>query len=180
MSLLIRPSGDEDLPAIHAIYTHHVDTTLWTLDIGAPSLAEMAVRRAEVLNRGLPFLVGEDDEGAVVGYAYATRFRARSGFDNTVEDALYLAPGEAGKGFGRALLAALIDACTRDGYRQMLAVIGNAENVASIGLHTALGFRRVALLPAIGFKFDRWLDCVLMQRPLGAGDGAPPDRAPSS
>lgn len=171
--MTIRPSTDKDLPAIQAIYAHYVLDTLCTLDLAPPSLAEMAARRAAVLARGLPWLVAEVD-GAVAGYAYAGPYRLRGGFDNTVEDALYVAPDRAGRGLGRALLAALIDACETGGYRQMVAVIGNAGNAASIGLHEAFGFRPVGLLPSVGWKAGRWLDCVLMQRALGPGDTVPP------
>lgn len=175
MTITLRPSCDGDLPAIHAIYAHHAANSLSTLDFEAPPMEQMAVRRAEVLRRGMPWLVAEID-GAVAGYAFAGPFRLRAGFDNTVEDAIYVAPDRVGKGVGRRLLAAVIQSCEAAGFRQMVAVIGNSGNAASVGLHTALGFRQVGLLPAVGWKFDRWLDCLILQRTLGPGHTRPPER----
>ncbi len=175
MSLAIRPSRPDDLPAIAAIYAHHVVDTLNNLELTPPDIDEIARRRDQALSRGMPHLVAEID-GAVAGFAYAGQYRARAGFDNTVESAVYLAAGHEGRGIGRALMTALIDACAAAGFRQMVAVIGNAGNAASIGLHRALGFTEVGRLPAIGWKHGRWLDCVLMQRALGPGSAEPPRR----
>jgi L-amino acid N-acyltransferase YncA len=133
----------------------------------------MARRRAAVVARGLPYLVAEV-EGAVLGYAYAGPYHTRSAYRFTLEDSIYVAPHAVGRGIGRTLLAELLDRCTALGYRRMLAIIGDSGNAASIGLHAAAGFRHVGTLPSVGLKFGRWLDVVLMQRPLGPGDDTTP------
>lgn len=171
----IRPSQPGDLPAICAIYAHHVSYGLATFEEEPPDVAELGRRRAELLARGLPHLVAELD-GAVVGYAYAGPYRPRPAYRNTVEDSVYIAPERTGRGVGRALLSQLIDACEAAGYRQMVAVIGDSANTPSIGLHAALGFRQVGVFTSVGFKLRRWVDTVLMQRPLGPGDGELPGR----
>jgi phosphinothricin acetyltransferase len=173
MTPAIRPSQEGDLAAICVIYGHHVRHGLATFEEAPPDVAELARRRAELLARGLPHLVAEL-EGAVVGYAYAGPYRPRPAYRHTVEDSVYLAPAHIGRGVGRALLAQLIDACTAAGYRQMVAVIGDSANAPSIGLHAALGFRQVGLLRSVGFKLGRWVDSVLMERPLGPGDSTLP------
>jgi L-amino acid N-acyltransferase YncA len=172
-SAAVRPSRDADLPVIAAIYAHHVRQGLASFELEPPSPEEMARRRAEVVARGLPYLVAEA-EGRVVGYAYAGPYRTRPAYRYTVEDSIYVEPDQVGRGIGRLLLPAVIDACEGAGYRQMVAVIGDSGNAASIRLHEAFGFRRVGLLPAVGFKLGRWVDSVLMQRPLGEGDATPP------
>jgi phosphinothricin acetyltransferase len=175
--LVIRPSRDDDLPAIRDIYAHHVLTGLASFEVDPPDLEEMARRRADVLARGLPHLVAEraGPEGPrILGYAYAGPYRTRPAYRLTLENSIYVAPDAVRGGVGRGLLAALIDLCEADGYRQMIAVIGDSGNAGSIGLHAALGFRQVGLLPSIGFKFGRWVDSVLMQRALGPGDEALP------
>jgi phosphinothricin acetyltransferase len=172
--LLIRPGADADLPAITAIYAWNVLNGTGTFELDAPDAAEMARRRADVLGRGLPWLVAERD-GAVVGYAYANVFRPRPAYRYCLEDSIYLHPQAQGGGIGRLLLAELVARCQALGARQMLAVIGDADNGASIGVHRALGFGHAGVLKAAGWKFGRWLDVVLMQRALGPGDGAPPD-----
>jgi L-amino acid N-acyltransferase YncA len=172
-SAAVRPSRDADLPVIAAIYAHHVRQGLASFELEPPSLGEMARRRAEVVARGLPYLVAEA-EGRVVGYAYAGPYRTRPAYRYTVEDSVYVEPDQVGRGIGRLLLPAVIGACEGAGYRQMVAVIGDSGNAASIRLHEAFGFRRVGLLPSVGFKLGRWVDSVLMQRPLGEGDATPP------
>lgn len=172
-ALLIRPSLDSDLPAIQAIYGHAVEHGTGTFETDVPDLAEMARRRSEVLGRQLPWLVVED-AGTVVGYAYANYFRPRMAYRFCLEDSIYLAPNQQGKGLGRLLLAELIARCEAAGARQMLAVIGDAENKGSIGVHAALGFEHTGLLKSSGWKFGRWLDVVLMQRQLGTGDQSDP------
>lgn len=175
---LIRPSRDADLSAIQAIYAHHVLTGSASFEEEAPPLEDMARRRAAVLDAGLPYLVAEH-EGVVLGYAYAGPYRPRRAYRFTVEDSVYLAPEAAGRGIGRALLSALILRCEASGYRQMVAVIGDSANAASIGLHRSLGFEPVGVLRAAGFKFGRWVDSVLMQRALGEGSGSLPGGATS-
>lgn len=169
-SLHIRPSTDADLPAIQAIYSNAVLNGTGTFETEVPGVDEMARRRAEVLGRGLPWLVAERD-GVVLGYAYANYFRPRLAYRFCVEDSIYLAPAAQGQGVGRLLLAELIARCEAAGARQMLAVIGDAANAGSVGVHTALGFAHTGVLKSAGWKFGRWLDVVLMQRALGPGDG---------
>jgi L-amino acid N-acyltransferase YncA len=164
----------EDLRAIHAIYSHHVLHGLASFEVEPPSLAEMQRRYTSIAAGGYPYLVADSDEG-VLGYAYAAAYRARPAYRYSVEDSIYLAPQAAGRGIGKALLQRLIDECTARGYRQMLAVIGDSANHASIGVHRACGFTLKAVLDGIGFKAGRWVDSVIMQRTLGAGqDILPP------
>jgi phosphinothricin acetyltransferase len=170
---VIRPSRDEDIAAITAIYGHHVRHGLASFEEVPPPAEEIARRRRDILGRGLPYLVAED-HGRVVGYCYAGPFRTRSAYRYTLEDSIYIDPAETGRGIGRALLEPLLARCTELGYRQMVAVIGGSDTLPSIRLHQALGFMRIGVLPAIGFKFDRWVDTVLMQRSLGPGAATPP------
>jgi phosphinothricin acetyltransferase len=166
--MLIRPGTAADLPAITAIYAHAVRHSAASFEIEPPDLTEMANRRDAVLALGWPYLVAEQ-AGQVLGYAYASPFRSRHAYRFTVEDSIYLHPGAQGRGVGRALLAELIARCQAAGARQMLAVIGDAGNAASVALHRAAGFADAGVLHAVGRKFDRWVDVVLMQRALGAG-----------
>lgn len=173
-SVVIRPSVDADLPAITEIYAWNVLNGLGTFEEIPPDEAEMTRRRANFLDRGLPYLVAElDDE--VVGYCYAGPFRLRAAYRYTVEDSVYVSPKAVGKGVGRALLEALILRCEALGLRQMCAVIGDSGNTASIGLHAALGFEKKGVFPNMGHKFGRWVDLVWMQRPLNGGGETPPD-----
>jgi phosphinothricin acetyltransferase len=165
---LIRPSREEDVAAIAAIYGHHVLHGLASFEEVPPDMPEIARRRAEILTRGLPYLVAEA-EGRVLGYAYASPYRPRSGYRFTLEDSIYIDPERTGRGIGKLLLAELVARASELGYRQMLAVIGGSDNWPSIRLHQHLGFNRVGMLPAVGFKFGGWVDTVLMQRALGAG-----------
>ncbi|MEO3712570.1 GNAT family N-acetyltransferase [Roseateles flavus] len=176
LPLLIRPSQDADLPAIQAIYEHAVLHGTGTFETDVPDVAEMSRRRAEVLSRGLPYLVAVRGE-QVLGYAYANYFRPRMAYRFCVEDSIYLAPAAQGQGVGRLLLAELIARCERAGARQMLAVIGDSQNHGSVGVHRALGFEPTGLLKSSGWKFGRWLDVVLMQRQLGHGDTLPAEGA---
>jgi phosphinothricin acetyltransferase len=172
-ALRVRDSQDSDLPRIHAIYSHHVRTGLGSFEETPPDLAEMSRRRADILSRGLPYLVAELADpgipGGIAGYAYVGPYRPRSAYRYSVEDSIYTAPEAQRRGVGRLLLDELIRRCTALGYRQMVAVIGDSANHGSIGVHEAAGFRKVAVLPAIGLKFGRWVDSVMMQRPLGEG-----------
>lgn len=177
MPTLIRPSQLDDLPAIAAIYAWHVQNGTGTFELDVPDLAEMQQRRGNVLDNGWPWLVVQvNDE--VLGYAYANAFRPRRAYRFCVEDSIYLAPQAAGKGLGRWLLAELVAQCEARGARQMLAVIGDSANAASIGVHRALGFEPVGVMKSAGWKQDGWRDVVLMQRALGLGDSQPP--APNS
>lgn len=171
--MLIRDSLPDDLDRIQAIYAHHVLGGFASFEETAPTADELARRRADVLERGFPYLVAEMD-GRVAGYAYAGPYRLRSAYRYTVEDSIYVDPACTGAGIGRALLAELVGRCTAAGCRQMVAVIGDSGNAASIGLHRALGFAPAGVLTSVGFKFGRWVDSVLMQRALGTGDAGLP------
>ena len=171
-ALILRPSTPADLPAISAIYAEAVMHGTGTFELEPPDEAEMARRRDDVLAKGLPWLVAERG-GQVLGYAYANTFRPRKAYRFCLEDSIYLHPDARGQGLGRLLLTELIGRCEAAGARQMLAVIGDAANAGSIGVHAALGFQHTGVLKASGWKFGRWLDVVLMQRALGAGDTQP-------
>jgi L-amino acid N-acyltransferase YncA len=166
---LIRPSSEADLPAIAAIYGNAVLTGTGTFELEAPGETEMARRREDVLGKGLPWLVGEVD-GQVLGYAYANHFRPRLAYRFCLEDSIYLRQDARGRGLGTLLLAELMARCEAAGARQMLAVIGDSANAGSIGVHRRLGFRHVGTMKSAGWKFDRWLDVVVMQCALGVGD----------
>jgi len=172
----IRPSLASDLPAITAIYAHHVLHGTGTFELDPPDPAEMARRHADVTGKGLPWLVAEATDGdtALLGYAYANHFRPRRAYRFCVEDSVYLAPTAMGRGVGRLLLAELMARCEAQGARQMLAVIGDAANAGSIALHRTLGFQHTGVLKASGWKFGRWLDVILMQKALGTGDTTDP------
>ncbi|WP_262030331.1 GNAT family N-acetyltransferase [Microvirga sp. Mcv34] len=175
MSILVRPSSESDLEAVTAIYAHAVKHGTASFELDPPDRAEMARRRAAILDGGYPYLVAEQD-GAILGYAYAGAYRTRPAYRSTVEDSIYVAPSAQGRGIGRLLLAALIEECEARDFRLMVAVIGDEESKGSIGLHQSLGFEPVGILKGIGYKHGRWLSTVLMQRPLGRGTGEPPTR----
>ncbi|MFM2068384.1 MAG: hypothetical protein RLZZ584_3293 [Pseudomonadota bacterium] len=174
---LIRPCLPADLPAVTSIYAINVNTGTGTFEIDAPSEADMRARHTDVTGKGLPWLVGEQG-GRVVGYAYANHFRLRPAYRYTLEDSIYLDPAVHGRGLGRLLLAELMARCSALGVRQLLAVIGDSANQGSIGVHRACGFSHLGVMPSVGWKFDRWLDVVLMQRALGQGDTTPPQGTP--
>lgn len=170
----IRPATPADIPAIAAIYGEAVRTGTASFELTPPGAAEMTRRHAAITESGYPYLIMEED-GALLGYAYASAFRPRVAYRHTVENSIYVAPFAQGRGVGRALLEALIAQCEAAGFRQMVAVIGDSANHGSIGLHRACGFHHVGVLAATGLKFGRWIDTVLMQRPLGAGSADTPD-----
>lgn len=170
---IIRASRDQDIAAITAIYHHHVLHGTGTFEIDPPTEEDMAARRADVLSKELPFLVAEEGE-QVLGYAYCNWFKPRPAYRFSAEDSIYLAPNVQGKGLGRALLAELTVAAERAGVRKLIAVIGDSANAGSIGVHAALGFSTVGVLASCGWKFDRWLDVVLMEKSLGQGSTTPP------
>jgi L-amino acid N-acyltransferase YncA len=172
-TLHIRPADHTDLPAITAIYADAVAHSTATFEIDAPDLAEMTRRHADVSAKGLPWLVAARAD-RVLGYAYAGPFRPRPAYRFTLEDSVYLHPHSRGHGIGRLLLAELLARAEALGARQMLAVIGDADNAASVALHRRLGFAPVGTFRDVGRKFDRWLDVVLMQRALGPGAGSAP------
>ena len=190
-SIVIRPATDADMDAVAVIYAHHVRHGRASFETEAPDAAEMRRRRAEVVGKGLPYFVaahvdpaateaapaGNPPDGEVLGYAYAGAYRTRAAYANTVENSVYLRPDAIGRGIGRRLLGALIAACEQCGLRQMVAVVGDSANEASIRLHEKLGFRQVGVLRDVGYKHGVWLDSVLLQRSLGAGSNAPPHRS---
>lgn len=172
-AMQIRDSQASDLPAITAIYGHWVTHGRASFELEAPDLAEMARRREAVLAGGYPYLVAEQ-AGEVLGYAYASLYRARPAYRFTVENSVYVRPGGARQGAGRALLEELVSRCAASGFRLMIAVIGDSANTPSIGLHSAAGFRHAGILPGTGWKHGQWVDTVLMTRELGDGQATPP------
>ncbi len=177
-ALRIRPAADRDLPAVTAIYAEAVRTGTATFEIDPPDLAEMTARFARLQDGGHPYLVAETDDG-IAGYAYAGPYRPRPAYRFTLEDSIYLAPQARRRGIGSALLDRLCEESAQRGFRQMIAVIGDSENAGSIGVHRRAGFVMTGTLYATGYKFGRWLDSVLMQRPLGAGEHADPVDGPA-
>ena len=175
MSILVRPSSESDLDAITAICAHAVTHGTASFELDPPSEEEMARRRAAILEGSYPYLVAEKD-GTILGYAYAGAYRTRPAYRSTVEDSIYVAPEARGQGLGRILLGALIRACEALDFRLMVAVIGDEASVGSIRLHESLGFEKSGILPGTGLKHGRWLATVLMHRPLGPGQAAPPTR----
>ena len=169
----IRPSQTADLPAITTIYAGHVLGGTGTFEIDPPTQADMAARREDVLAKGLPYLVLVENE-QVLGFAYCNWFKPRPAYRFSAEDSIYLAPAAAGRGLGRALLAELVAQAERVGIRKLIAVIGDSANAGSIGVHRSLGFTPVGTLRACGWKFNRWLDVVMMEKALGGGDSTPP------
>ena len=169
---LIRPCQLNDLTTVRAIYAQAVEQGTGTFELDTPTLEEMQRRHAEVHSKGLPWLVAEAD-GRVLGYAYANAFRPRPAYRFFLEDSIYLSPDAQGQGLGRLLLAELVARCTALGARQLLAVIGDSQNAASIGVHRSCGFQHTGVLKNSGWKFGRWLDVVLMQRSLGPGASQP-------
>jgi len=165
---LIRPARPTDIAAITRIYAHAVSHGTASFELEPPQEAEMARRQEALIAGGFPYLVAEGDSG-VLGYAYAGAYRARPAYRFTVEDSVYIAPEAQRRGLGRLLLEVLIVESEARGYRQMIAVIGDSAQHASIALHQGLGFGLIGTFEAVGFKFGRWLDSVLMQRPLGPG-----------
>lgn len=164
----IRPSLETDIAAITAIYTHHVLTGTGTFEITPPEESDMLARRADVLSKGLPYLVLEDESG-ILGFAYCNWFKPRPAYRFSAEDSIYLDARAHGKGLGRLLLQELMAQAERVGVRKLIAVIGDSANLGSIGVHTACGFTHVGVLTDCGWKFERWLDVVLMERSLGLG-----------
>lgn len=171
--LIVRASTKADIARCAEIYGHHVLHGTASFEVDPPDLAEMTKRRAAVLDLGLPYIVAEK-AGRVLGYAYAGNWRPRPAYKFSVEDSIYIDHAAVGQGIGKALLPVLIERCAALGKRQMVAVIGDSAQTPSIRLHAGFGFEMTGTLKSIGFKFGRWLDSVIMQRPLGAGDTVPP------
>jgi phosphinothricin acetyltransferase len=175
--LTLRPSTDADVPAVTAIYAHHVTHGTGTFETTAPTEADMAARRADVLAKGLPYLVAENG-GKVVGFAYCNWFKPRPAYRFSAEDSIYLDPDAAGQRLGNKLLSELTRQAEAAGIRKLIAVIGDSNNVRSIGVHRAVGFRHVGTIESCGWKFGRWLDIVLMEKSLGEGSRSAPEAAP--
>lgn len=173
MKITIRESCDADIEAIAPIYAHSVASETASWEYEPPSAEEFARRRLDVIAKGFPYLVAVN-AGRVIGYVYASSYRARIGYRFVVEDSVYVSRDFQGQGIGTQLLEALIKACEQRGYRQMIAVIGDSENVGSIKIHERCGFQMVGTFKSIGFKFGRWLDSVQMARSLGAGNSRLP------
>ncbi|ASY58555.1 MULTISPECIES: GNAT family N-acetyltransferase [Sinorhizobium] len=180
MTFTLRDAVAADLPAITEIYRESVLNGVATYEVTPPSEAEMALRFSTITGSGYPYIVAADEQGSVLGYAYASAFRTRTAYRFLVEDSIYLAPESRGQGIGRALLEELVKRCTALGFRQMVAVIGGAHP-SSIAVHRAVGFEHQGTMKATGFKHGRWLDTAIMQLPLGEGtdtlpaEGAYPD-----
>ena len=169
----VRPATPDDIPEMHAIYAHHVLNGLASFEEEPPSAAELRRRYEALVAQHLPYLVAEFG-GIVAGYAYCGLYRTRSAYRYSLEDSVYVRPDAQGRGIGKTLLGELIRRSEALGYRQMIAVIGDSANAASIGLHESEGFLRAGTLRSVGFKFGRWVDSLIMQRPLGSGDSTPP------
>ena len=170
---IIRSSQDQDLAAITAIYAHHVLHGTGTFEVDPPSPEDMLTRRADVLSKGLPYLVAADGE-QVLGFAYCNWFKPRPAYKFSAEDSIYISPEAQGKGLGRALLAELSSQAEKAGVRKLIAVIGDSANTGSIGLHLSVGFHHVGTLKSCGWKFNQWLDVVMMEKTIGLGDSCPP------
>ncbi|MDZ4361226.1 MAG: N-acetyltransferase family protein [Variovorax sp.] len=174
MTLTIRPSRDEDIAAITAIYAHHVLHGTGTFETEPPSEADMTARRADVLGKNLPYLVAEEN-GEVLGFAYCNWFKPRPAYRFSAEDSIYMSEAARGKGLGTQLLAALSQAAEAVGVRKLIAVIGDSANVGSVGVHRSQGFTHVGVLKDCGWKFDAWRDVVLMEKVLGEGSRTQPE-----
>jgi L-amino acid N-acyltransferase YncA len=170
----VRTASHTDISAIQSIYAHHVLNGLASFEEEAPSVREMERRRSVAEKLGLPFLVAED-KNSIVGFAYAAPFRSRAAYRFTLEDSVYIAENGRRKGYGKLLLSAVLEQCTGLGYRQIVAVIGDSANTASIRLHEQAGFHHAGTVKAAGWKFGRWVDSVTMQRALGDGDKTDPE-----
>lgn len=170
----VRDATEVDMAAVQAIYAFHVLNGVASFEETPPDMAEMKARRQSVFELGLPYLVAEI-RGEVVGYSYASKYRARPAYRFTIEDSVYVRESARGKGIGAALLGELIRRCEQGPWRQMIGIIGDSGNSSSIALHTRFGFRHLGTIEAAGFKHGRWVDTVFMQRALGAGNTSSPE-----
>ena len=176
MNCTIRDCSEADFPQIASIYGHHVLNGIASFEEVSPSVEDLMGRRDDVIAAGLPYLIAEADR-QVVGYAYASPYRSRSAYRYTIEDSVYVDHRLGGRGIGRALLSTLVARCDTSDWRQLIAVIGDSDNTASIVLHERCGFVHSGMLRAVGFKFGRWIDTVFMQRALGGGERMSPETA---
>lgn len=173
-NLIVRDAGADDMEYVGRIYAPYVRGGVATFEETSPGVSELRARHAAIVAAGLPFLIAETG-GEPVGYAYAAAYRVRPAYRYTVEDSVYVAEAWCGRGIGLVLLEALIERCEAGPWRQMIAVIGDSGNAASIALHRRCGFAMVGAFRSVGYKLGRWVDTVMMQRALGAGDEGPPD-----
>lgn len=171
--IVLSDASESDMSEVQQIYAHHVIYGLSSFETEAPSLEEMLLRRKNVLSKGLPYLVARQN-GVVLGYCYLSPYRPRYAYRFTVEGSVYIAEGHQGKGTGKRLMVEAIARAEQGGWRQMMAVIGNSENTASLRLHQALGFQVIGQLTGVGFKHGRWLNTIMMQKSLGEGDTSTP------
>ena len=174
MTIIVRDSHPSDLPALAAIYAHAVRTGTASFELEPPDLAEFTRRHDAIRAAGFPYLVAAPQDGTPIGYAYVSTYRPRPAYRFTVENSVYVAPGQQGRGVGSALLPVLIERCEVAGTRIIIAVIGDTANRPSIALHARHGFTHAGTLPGVGWKHETWLDTVLMVRPLGPGTTVPP------
>ena len=179
LKVRIRAALESDMPAVQEIYAHYVSKTTASFEDDPPTVAEMTARWQRITARKMPFLVAVRGK-RVLGYAYASPFRERSAYRYTCEDSIYVTPDSLGRDVGNALMTALINCCVALGFRQMIAVIGDSANAASLALHSRHGFYVIGALSSVGYKFGRWSDAVFMQRSLGDGDNTLPPRTPGS
>jgi len=170
---VVRDASEADMAAVQRIYVHYVLNALATFEETAPPVEEMIARRKKALDLGLPYLVASSGD-EVLGFCYAGAYHARPAYRHTIEDSVYVANGLGGRGIGAALLGELIARCEAGPWRQMIAIIGDSGNAASIALHRRFGFEPIGTLRSVGFKFGRWVDTPFMQRALGPGDGSGP------
>lgn len=176
-ALTIRDTAPADIPSITAIYRHAVLNGTASFELDPPDEAEMRSRYEAIRAGEYPYILAEDEEGRIVGYAYANAFRSRPAYRWSVENSVYIDPQMQGRGIGRILMAALLEKTEALGFRQVIAVIGGSQHKASIRLHESLGFEMIGTFKGSGFKFGRWLDTVLMQKALNGGDTSLPDEA---
>jgi phosphinothricin acetyltransferase len=177
LKVRVRPATEEDMPAIQEIYAYYVSKTTASFEEDPPTVAEMTARWQRVNSQGMPYLVAVSGK-TVMGYAYAAPFRDRSAYRYTCEDSIYVAQDALGRDIGNALMTTLIERCAAFGFRQMIAVIGDSANAASLALHSRHGFYVIGALSSVGYKFGRWSDAVYMQRALGEGDTTMPPKKP--
>jgi len=168
-TLLVRDSTEADVTAVQRIYAHYVLNALATFEETPPPVEEMIARRQKTLDLGLPYLVAESGD-KILGYCYASAYHSRAAYRHTIEDSVYVANSHGGRGVGAALLRELIARCEAGPWRQMIAIIGDSGNAASIALHRRFGFEPTGTLRSVGLKFGRWVDTPFMQRALGPGD----------
>lgn len=171
--MIIRPANEQDITQITQIYSHHVLNGTGTFEIDPPSEQDMQARWQDVCSKKLPYLVLEDD-GQIMGFAYCNWFKPRPAYRFSAEDSIYMHADSVGKGMGRLLMSELLAQAQRAGIRKLIAVIGDTANAGSIGLHNAMGFVHVGTIGACGWKFDQWLDVVLMEKALGDGANSSP------